>query len=75
MSTRTAPGRCRLDYERSHVRYYRKHRGLAETLLLRKYLASAAALGWLASLGPGGDRRSARDLAATRFVQALSNSS
>ncbi len=71
MSARAAAASSRLAYERSHVLYYDKHRGRAETLLLRKYLASTAALSWFGSLGPGAERRSARDLAAKRFSQAL----
>ena len=30
-----APARARLEYDRSHLRYYRKHNGAAQTALLR----------------------------------------
>lgn len=34
-----AAGRARIEYDRSHVRYYRKHNGPAQTALLRAWLA------------------------------------
>ena len=71
LSARVTAASSRLAYERSHVLYYKKHRGLAETLLLRKYLASVAFLGWLRNLGPGDTRRAARELALNSFNQAL----
>ncbi len=71
LSTRVSAASSRLAYERSHVLYYKKHRGLAETLLLRKYLASVAFLGWLRNLGASDTRRAARKLAMKRFKQAL----
>ena len=75
LSTRVSAAPSRLAYERSHVLYYEKHRGTAETLLLRKYLASVAFLDWLRNLGTGDARRDARGLAVSRFSQAVSRTS
>jgi N-acetylglucosaminyl-diphospho-decaprenol L-rhamnosyltransferase len=57
-----APDRARLEYQRSHVRYYRKHNGRVATLLLRVYLALTAGAGWLSAwTRPGPEGRAARD--------------
>jgi N-acetylglucosaminyl-diphospho-decaprenol L-rhamnosyltransferase len=40
-------GRARLEYHRSHIRYYRKHNGAAATGVLRAGLAAQSLLGWL----------------------------
>jgi len=45
---RLAP-RARLEYHRSHLRYYRKHNGAASVGLLRAALALRSLAGWIAS--------------------------
>ena len=60
-SVRSAPWRSRLEYHRSHLRFYRKHNGPLQTGLLRAWLAVSGCLGLLASLGPGAGRRLRRD--------------
>jgi N-acetylglucosaminyl-diphospho-decaprenol L-rhamnosyltransferase len=42
-----APRRARLEYDRSHLLYYRKHNGLAERVFLRLLLAARGLGGWL----------------------------
>ena len=59
-SMETAPARSRLEYDKSHLRFYAKHRGLGARALLRAYLAGSAAAGWVAALGPGPGRRERR---------------
>jgi GT2 family glycosyltransferase len=49
-----APQRARLEYHRSHLRFYRKHNPLAHRLALRAWLAGRAAWGWLTA--GGGER-------------------
>ena len=61
------PYRARLEYHRSHLRYYRKHNGLNATVLLRGYLGLVGVLAWLRALGPGAPRHQARALAADIF--------
>jgi hypothetical protein len=41
------PDRARLEYERSHLHYYRKHNGPLATAALRAWLAASAASRWL----------------------------
>jgi GT2 family glycosyltransferase len=48
-SMEQAPERAGLEYERSHLLYYRKHNGTLATALLRAWLAGTAVSGWLAS--------------------------
>jgi hypothetical protein len=43
-STARSPGRARAEYQRSHLRYYRKHNGPLQTALLRAWLAAARLL-------------------------------
>ena len=43
-------GRARLEYHRSHLRYYRKHNGAGALVLLRGLLVARGALAWLAAL-------------------------
>jgi N-acetylglucosaminyl-diphospho-decaprenol L-rhamnosyltransferase len=51
-----APERARLEYHRSHLRYYRKHNGPAATLALRAYLGGLAVLDRLrGARGPAAD--------------------
>jgi GT2 family glycosyltransferase len=68
------PDRWRLEYDRSHIRFYAKHRGRGTTALLRLYLAGASAAGWIAALGPGPARRARRRerAAALRIAVSLS---
>jgi hypothetical protein len=40
--------RAALEYQRSHLRYYRKHNGPLSTLLLRAWIAARALIGGLA---------------------------
>jgi N-acetylglucosaminyl-diphospho-decaprenol L-rhamnosyltransferase len=54
------PERARLEYHRSHLRFYRKHNGLAVATALRAFVGAGAALRWLRSLGPGQGRRERR---------------
>jgi len=52
-SVETDPSRARLEYDRSHLRYYRKHNGPLLTAALRLYMGAAGLSGWLKSLGRG----------------------
>jgi GT2 family glycosyltransferase len=63
-SMNQVPDRARIEYHRSHLRYYRKHNRPWQTALLRLYLAAAAAAGWLAAVGPGPERKARRTLHA-----------
>lgn len=62
-SMEQAPTRSRIEYHRSHLRYYRKHRGAILTGLLRLYIAGLGTLSWILALGPGTLRRERRVLA------------
>lgn len=59
-STQKAPRLASLEYQRSHLRYYRKHNGRFQTGMLRAWLLASAACSWLASVGPGRERRERR---------------
>jgi GT2 family glycosyltransferase len=59
-SMETIPALSRLEYDRSHLRFYAKHRGPAANALLRLYLGGSSAAGWIAALGPGPERRARR---------------
>jgi len=50
------PDRARLEYHRSHLLYYRKHRGAPAVALLRAYLATLGLGKALAARGVGLDR-------------------
>jgi hypothetical protein len=50
-----AGARPRIEYHRSHVRYYRKHNGAFATLALRLYLLARA--GWTLAKGAGQEAR------------------
>jgi hypothetical protein len=54
------PARARLEYHRSHLRFYRKHNGPVLAAALRAFIGAGAALGWLLSIGPGPARRQRR---------------
>jgi GT2 family glycosyltransferase len=59
-SMQTDPARARLEYHRSHLRFYRKHNGSVLAAALRGLIGAEAALGWLRSVGPGPGRRRRR---------------
>jgi len=59
-SMQTDPARARLEYHRSHLRFYRKHNGPVLAAALRGFIGAGAALGWLRSVGPGSARRQRR---------------
>ena len=42
-----APGRARLEYHRSHLRFYAKHNPVPQRLALRAFIAGKAAWSWL----------------------------
>ena len=71
-SMEKAPAMSRLEYDRSHLRYYAKHRGPGARALLRLYLAGSSAAGWIAALGPGPARRARRREHADALRVALS---
>jgi N-acetylglucosaminyl-diphospho-decaprenol L-rhamnosyltransferase len=64
-SMETAPERSRLEYHRSHLRFYRKHNGVLATTALRTWMGICSAVSWLGALGPGPARLAARTRAAT----------
>jgi N-acetylglucosaminyl-diphospho-decaprenol L-rhamnosyltransferase len=70
-SMASSPFRARLEYHRSHLRYYAKHQGAWATLLLRLYILSVSAVSFLRALGPGGERRARRAHHAAVFSLAL----
>jgi N-acetylglucosaminyl-diphospho-decaprenol L-rhamnosyltransferase len=60
---RSAPAagtRARLEYQRSHLRYYQKHNGAMVAFLLRLWLLGRGLAGWLLSRGEGTARAAAR---------------
>jgi hypothetical protein len=64
----TRPGQVRLEYHRSHLRYYLKHNGVVLTALLRLLLLGRAGISWLAGLPRGTSGRQQRD-AAVKLAQ------
>jgi len=66
------PALSRLEYDRSHLRFYAKHRGPGARALLRLFLAGSSAAGWIAALGPGPDRRARRQGRADALRVAIS---
>jgi len=55
-----APGLARLEYHRSHLRFYAKHNPVPQRLALRAFIAGKAAWSWLrAGSGDEGARRRA----------------
>ena len=70
-SMQTDPARARLEYHRSHLRFYRKHNGPVLTAALRGLIGAGAALAWLGSLGPGPARRQFRRQHAQALGVAL----
>ena len=73
-SMRQVPGLASLEYQRSHLRYYRKHNGPVQTTLLRAWLLASAAGSWLAALGPGRQRQERRRAARDRLQLAAGGS-
>jgi GT2 family glycosyltransferase len=64
-----APGLARLEYHRSHLRFYRKHNALPHRVALRVWLAGGAAWGWLrAGRGEAGRRRRQEEAALLRLA-------
>ena len=64
-SMETAPALARLEYHRSHLRFYAKHNPLPHRIALRAFIAAKAVSTWLAagSSGEGARRRAeARDI-------------
>ena len=59
-SAAAAPEPSRLEYHRSHLRYYRLHNGRVRSVLLRAWLLGQAALGWLLAHGQSGDAGATR---------------
>jgi GT2 family glycosyltransferase len=59
-SVGTEPRRSRLEYHRSHLRYYALHNGPIRTAALRGWLVSHAMLGWLLARHGAGDAAAAR---------------
>ena len=70
-SMQKAPALARLEYDRSHLRYYRKHNGLGWALAMRAALLARASIGWLLALGPGAERRERRGFQGRRARLAL----
>jgi N-acetylglucosaminyl-diphospho-decaprenol L-rhamnosyltransferase len=68
------PALSRLEYDRSHLRFYAKHRGPGARALLHLYLAGSSAAGWIAALGPGPDRRARRRERAAALRLAIGGS-
>jgi N-acetylglucosaminyl-diphospho-decaprenol L-rhamnosyltransferase len=67
-SMEKAPGLARIEYHRSHLRYYRKHNPPAERALLRAWLAARAAWAWMRA---GGGEEGRRHRAEEREVLRL----
>ena len=63
-----APARARLEYHRSHLRYYDKHNGLVSRAALRLLVAGRGALGWARGRLAGDDARAGEGLALLRLA-------
>jgi len=62
-----SPARARIEYHRSHLRYYRKHGGSASRAALRLLLAGRGAWGWLRGAAAGNEARRAEGAAVLRL--------
>ena len=62
------PARARIEYHRSHVRYYRKHNGPIQAGLLRLVIGLSSVARWLRAVGPGGQADRAEAVAALRVA-------
>ena len=69
------PERARLEYHRSHLRYYALHNGRVARASLRLYVGAASAAGWVASLGPGEARARRRATRGRLLALALGRTS
>jgi GT2 family glycosyltransferase len=65
-----APARARLEYHRSHLRYYAKHNGLASRLALRTLLAARGGIGWLRGLWAGDSAQAAEGATLVKMALA-----
>ena len=63
LSMSRAPRCARLEYHRSHLRYYDRHTGLASRAVLRLLLAGRGAVGWLRGRRAGDVGRAAEGAA------------
>jgi GT2 family glycosyltransferase len=63
-----APALARMEYHRSHLRFYAKHNSAADRIALRAWMAGRAAWGWL-SAGAGAPGREGR--AEARAILSL----
>jgi len=63
-----APRRARLEYHRSHLRYYFRHNGLASRAALRLLLAGRGLRGWLRAALTGDEAARAEAAALLRLV-------
>lgn len=61
-SMASAPSLARLEYQRSHLRYYAKHNGWLQRVGLRALLAATALLGWLRAWNDPAARRTQAEL-------------
>lgn len=66
-----APTRARLEYHRSHLRYYGKHNGLGTRVALRSLMAAAAVLGLAGAIGTGGRDERRHRAAVLRLALGL----
>jgi N-acetylglucosaminyl-diphospho-decaprenol L-rhamnosyltransferase len=67
-SMSSVPRRARLEYHRSHLRYYAKHNGLVSRAALRLLLAGRGVLGWLRGRWAGHDPEAAEGTALVRLT-------
>jgi GT2 family glycosyltransferase len=68
-SMERAPERARLEYHRSHLRFYAKHNSAVERIALRAWMAARAAWGWLrAGSGTAGRERRAEESTILRLA-------
>ena len=64
-----SPERARLEYHRSHLRFYAKHNSAAERIALRAWMAGRAIWGWLgAGSGTAGRQRRAEESTILRLA-------
>jgi N-acetylglucosaminyl-diphospho-decaprenol L-rhamnosyltransferase len=63
-----APRRARLEYQRSHLRYYSKHNGAAACLALRALVAARGLAGWTRALAAGDRDARSEAIALTRLA-------
>jgi GT2 family glycosyltransferase len=66
-----APARARLEYQRSHLRYYQKHNGTAARGLLRGLMAGSALLGLARALVRGGHEERKHQASVLRLALGL----